>query len=71
MIIPKTDEIVYTYDNSTIHSVSKLYNTHHVQPSEQRQSEWTANDSFWGSYLVSKLNSSCYTEHELPRQIYA
>ena len=26
---------------------------------------------FWGSYLVSKLNFSCYTEHELPRQIYA
>ena len=40
------------------------------QQNNKCQSEQQTNH-FWGSYLVLKLNSSCYTEHVQPRQIYA
>ena len=35
----------FLLDGSTI-QIPKLYSTHHVQPTEQQMSEWTANESF-------------------------
>ena len=35
----------FLLDESTIQT-PKLYSTHHVQPTEQQMSEWTANESF-------------------------
>ena len=57
-------------DKSTF-QIPKLNSTHRVQQSERQRSEWTANDSFLRLLFASKLNSSCYTEHVQPRQIYA
>ena len=50
---------------ATISSVPKLPSTHHVQPSEQRQSEGIANDSFCGSYLMTEFEFSCYATDNL------
>ena len=50
---------------ATISSVPKLPSTHHVQPSEQRQSEGIANDSFSGSYLMTEFEFSCYATDNL------
>ena len=58
-------------DKSTFQTL-KLYTvlTMCSHENDNSQSEQQTNH-FSGSYLVSKLNSSCYTENVQPRQIYA